>query len=293
MKIKLNPLFLILLLMTSAVFWTGCSDDSNDNDNSNSNGNYNTSPNWFAKEIVITTEEELREFAVLVNGGKNFFNQTITLGQNINLSDNKWVPIGDLSVNPFRGTFNGNGNLIRGIGESNTIEGFSGLFGYLYGGTIKNLGVVVDINISEFSAVAIAGLAVVNVGTISNCYVAGDITISPMQGNFIGSTIVAMNNGRIENSYAKADITTSNFVGRFVGENNGTIENCYALERIAEESDDDKFAVYNYGTICEDSALKSADDMKNIDIYINWDFENIWAIAPNTNDGFPYLRFLR
>ncbi|MFW6025149.1 MAG: hypothetical protein ACOCRX_02295 [Candidatus Woesearchaeota archaeon] len=30
--------------------------------------------------------------------------------------------------------------------------------------------------------------------------------------------------------------------------------------------------------------------MKQQALYNNWDFENIWGIDPNINDGYPYLR---
>jgi hypothetical protein len=159
----------------------------------------------------------------------------------------------------------------------------------LYDGTIKNLGVVVDMDIGESSAVAVAGLVIVNVGTISNCYVAGNIKVSSPQGNFIGGGIVAVNNGIIENSYSKADITANSSVGGLVGENYGIVESSFALRHTVE----DRFSVHNYGAICQNSALKSAEEMKRESTFFGWDFVNIWAIAPNVNDGFPYLRVLR
>jgi hypothetical protein len=282
---KQKCLFKIWLFVVSTMFFIGCSNDNKSNDS--------TSINWLAKEITITTEEQLREFTIQVNGGKNFLSQTIKLGQSINLIDSKWIPIGDLSINPFRGDFDGQGFVIGNVGESNIVEGISGLFGYLYGATIKNLGVVVDIGISDFSTVAIAGLAIVNVGTISNCYVTGNIKVSATQESFIGGAMVAVNNGRVENSYAKTSITPNSVVGEFVGENYEIIENCYALKYPAQESSDCVFAIYNDGAISENSGLKSAEAMRDKNTYVNWDFNNIWAIEPNKNDGFPYLRTLQ
>jgi hypothetical protein len=94
-----------------------------------------------------------------------------------------------------------------------------------------------------------------------------------------------VNNGRIENSYSKISIAANASVGNFVGENSGTIESSYALRRVTEE----RFAVDDYGAICENSGLKSADEMKQQNTFIGWDFIHIWEIAPDINDGFPYL----
>ena len=270
---KRKGLFLFLILTVGVMFCSSCSGDEDSA----------TMPDWSANEITIATESELIKFAALVNGGKNFFSQTVTLRQNINISAEKWIPIGDLSSNSFRGTFDGGGFLISGVGES-PIDGFSGLFGYLLGGVIKNLGVEVKMNFDN-SATLAAGLVTVNVGEILNCYVFGSITISSPQENFVGGAIVAINDGRIKNTYSKADISESNSVGRFVGENLRKIESSYALKGNSQG----KFVAYDFGEICENPALKSAEELKTQSTFINWNFVNIWKISSEENGGFPLL----
>ena len=272
---KLNGVSSTLTIIF-AIFLIACSDSPDDGVNLQ---------DWSAKKIAITSENDLREFALQVNGGRNFFGQTVILERNIELSDGEWVPIGDLSTNPFRGVFDGGGNVIGGVGQS-SIGGFSGLFGHLYDAEVKNLGLVVNMNISEYSNSAIGGLAIVNVGTIRNSYVSGNIKISVNQESFIGGAIVALNSGVIENSYANVAIETSNAIGALAGGNHGVIKNSFALRRNVG----DVFFAVGDGSICENSGLKSTEEMRQKNTFVAWDFVNLWGIAPNINDGFPYLQ---
>ena len=66
------------------------------------------------------------------------------LGNDIELTGN-WVPIGT-EANPFTGNFDGDKHLIRGLRTSS--EDYSGLFGYISGATIQNLGLE-DVEISS------------------------------------------------------------------------------------------------------------------------------------------------
>ena len=59
---------------------------------------------------------------------------------------NNWIPIGTYSYNSssdytkcFQGTFDGNGKTITGMTISSTSVNYVGLFGYLYGATVKDL----------------------------------------------------------------------------------------------------------------------------------------------------------
>ena len=74
------------------------------------------------------------------------------LHTNITLSTsaaNSWQPIGN-GTNPFRGKFNGNGHVISDLysfiietpDPKISVEAYSGLFGYISGAEVKNLGIV-------------------------------------------------------------------------------------------------------------------------------------------------------
>ena len=76
-----------------------------------------------------------------------FSGSTVTLADDISLATpkgvtadfkNNWVPIGT-SGKSFQGTFDGNGKSITGMTISSTSVHHVGLFGYLYGATVKDL----------------------------------------------------------------------------------------------------------------------------------------------------------
>ena len=83
-----------------------------------------------------------------------FENCTVTLDQDIDLADatlpvtdKSWIPIGggipfnSSSIHSFKGTFNGNGYLIKGLTITSNANTSVGLFGYTEGAQILNLGV--------------------------------------------------------------------------------------------------------------------------------------------------------
>lgn len=108
--------------------WTGATDNS---------WNTNESGVVDAEEYVITTAEQLADFAKQVNAGETFAGKTIKLGQNIDLNNAEWTPIGT-SDKPFKGIFDGQDHTIANL----KISGYNsnvGLFGYTTEGEIKNV----------------------------------------------------------------------------------------------------------------------------------------------------------
>jgi hypothetical protein len=183
--------------------------------------------NWRADNITITTEEQLRELAQLVSSGtRNFEGQTITLANNIDLT-NEWIPIGD-STNTFWGTLCGNGNTIRGL-RINSNRGTQGLFGQIGArGVVKNLRVVdVDIRGKE----NIGALAGINQGTIANCYVSGKIKgDAHLVGGLVGLNFAV---GRIIRSSSSVNVEGNDQVGGLVGVNHeGRITNSSATGNV-------------------------------------------------------------
>lgn len=100
---------------------------------------------------IITKAEELAWFRDQVNGGNKKI--CAKIADNVEVIDLKnfchaadaskkideqsWVPIGN-SNKPYQGTFDGNGKTITNL-YINASQVNMGLFGYTYGGTIKNL----------------------------------------------------------------------------------------------------------------------------------------------------------
>jgi hypothetical protein len=71
-------------------------------------------------------------------------------------SASNWIPASKLFSNGFAGTFDGNGHCIKNLYSSLNQGGYVGLFGYVDGGTIKNLTVegVIESSCSEQGMIA-------------------------------------------------------------------------------------------------------------------------------------------
>ncbi|MDK2040840.1 two-partner secretion domain-containing protein [Aliarcobacter butzleri] len=130
-------------------------------------------------------------------------------------------PIGE-EFSEFTGTFDGNGFTISDLFIDRLYQDNIGLFGYISGSTIKNIGLV-NVNIAGYSYVG--GLVGFNYGgTIQNSYVTG-VLISNLA--YIGG-LVGANEGTIDNSYANVNVSGDFDVGGLIGNNTGTIKNSYA-----------------------------------------------------------------
>ena len=89
----------------------------------------------------ITSADDLKTFAAMVNGGRDFSGDTIVLDKSIALTENPWTPIGNAEGKLFKGTFDGAGYKITGL-KINT-GSYIGLFGYVgEGAVIRNVNLV-------------------------------------------------------------------------------------------------------------------------------------------------------
>jgi len=146
---------------------------------------------------------------------------TYTLKANITLTGN-WTPVGT-SAAPFTGTFDGSGHTISGL-NINTSADHQGLFGEISGGTVKNLGLTVNIISTDEYVGGVAGYN--NNATIQNCYVTGVLQGYDRVGGIVGAS-----SGAIENCYSTADVTATDqygTAGGIIGRSGGTVNNCYA-----------------------------------------------------------------
>ena len=144
---------------------------------------------------LIGTIEELENIRNALNG-----NYVLTADIDLSSVDN-WQPIGD-RANNFTGRFNGRGFRISGLNSMGSR--YAGLFGYVEGASISNLGVLVG-NIST-STISFSGYAGGLVGrasntSISNSYanIAGNVSASFRAGGLVG---YAEANTSISNAYA-------------------------------------------------------------------------------------------
>ena len=185
----------------------------------------------------IGTAEGLKWFRDKVNNAKNAANNIedtkicAELTKDIDLSGEAWTPIGIgdafyAGTPPYSGTFDGKGHTIKNLSIDSSAH-YVGLFGYVYGGTIRNLTVSGSVKGSEHTG-GIAGAA--NGGTFENC-----ANQCAVQGGTTGGIIgLATEEGTliVRDCYNVGSITTTtgNSVGGIIGQcinTSGTIRNCY------------------------------------------------------------------
>ena len=95
-----------------------------------------------AEEVVldntIDSVKEFIAFANAVNAGNSYKGQIVVLGADLDLAGVTWTPIGT-SDNPFKGTFDGNGKVIKNLSVLMAGKSNVGLFGFTTDGEIKNV----------------------------------------------------------------------------------------------------------------------------------------------------------
>lgn len=220
--------------------------------------------------IQITTIPELIKFADSVNSGNTYNGKIIELMNNLDFKEDNYdealkatlttgdgfTPIGTES-NCFSGTFRGNGFEIRNIHISSSENAYVGLFGYVNGGTIRNIGVTGDVvnNMDSTSSYAggvigfakdtdiincynkcsvscngyaggIAGFS--NANKTTGCYNAGEISGKYYAGGILGLTPA----NTINRCFNKGKITSECGIAGGISGCGGTITNCYNTNNV-------------------------------------------------------------
>ena len=166
------------------------------------NGEYSTLENVGVNYQCVDVDEskyeiqnasQLRQFASDLNAGRITGKVTVSLKNDIDLGNQEFTPIGT-TENPFNGTFNGNGHVIKNLYISNAVSGtqnYVGLFGVVGSGSINRLGVTGNINTNSTSSYVggLVGEAKVQSGDtliINKCYSEVEINASSFAGGLIG-----------------------------------------------------------------------------------------------------------
>ena len=248
MKKRIGSLLLILTLcftlLPTAAFAEGTSVDNWD-------GSADT--RWYAdapdaSEYHISTAEQLAGLAKLVNTENesvSFAGKTIYLDNDLDLAGYEWISIGsEVGTNKknipwyyrFNGTFDGRGHVIYNLyshdsllrneeyydGNVATAHGRdvfkTGLFGYLYKGTIKDLGIKnADIWIDPDDVSTYGeGILVdyIEDSTIENCWTTGSITGGSYFEQWIGGVVGSTwGDCKISGCYSSAEIV-GNYLGK-------------------------------------------------------------------------------
>ncbi len=205
-------------------------------------------------EYQISTKEDLKKLASLVNSGKDTTNKTFYLAADINLEGETWTPIGNRSANSgyrFKGTFDGNGHVIKNLKINNNKQ-YQGLFGCTTtNATVKNVGIEnADVKGSNYIGILVG----YNEGIITNCYTKGKIegseriggitghstkdidscySISTVNANKYGAGIVGFTTKGVINSFTEGFVTTTgDYAGGLAGSIDGKVENCYSTATV-------------------------------------------------------------
>ena len=173
----------------------------------------------------INSLSDLNKLATMVNSGQSS-NCTFILTQDIDMNNFPgFVPIGN-STNQFNGTFYGNGHIISNISISQAGTSGVGIFGYTGSASrILDLGIEnAKVTGGAYTAVLVGNSA----GTISNCYVKGNIQLN---GEHSVGAIAGQSSNTIINSYTSGTINAqarNGNVGGLVGYATGFITNAFA-----------------------------------------------------------------
>ena len=156
--------------------------------------------------------------------------------------------------------YNLNNGAITSSGSSASVSGGSG-----------NTGGLVGTNYSD------------NSGTnarVINCYAQGSVSGRGNTGGLIGRNTI-YSSGRtatVQNCYSIGLVTTSGTKGGLIGSNGGTVTSSFYNSGTSTATDTDR------GTPA------TTEEMKEQATYLGWDFTEVWGIASDVNDGYPYLR---
>ncbi len=192
----------------------------------------------------IGTAAELRWFAYLVNGhllpaedhtyacaelvNDIEFNRDLCGENSYNFMPSaRWESIGLNTV--YKGHFNGNGHVIRGLYFSNNIAYVVGLFGVIgTEGKVENVGMEDSYVLGKGDVGGIAGQ---NNGVVENCYVRGLLKVHSASGSSNIGGIVGINGGEMRHCYNAAKLMKGDAIvgGGICGINyaNGIIVGCY------------------------------------------------------------------
>ena len=130
----------------------------------------------------------------------------------------------------FTGTFDGNGYKITNFAIDGGSNWYLGLFGQIYGSSVKNLGLE-NCAVSGSGSYNVGGLVGSNSGwwgSISNCYSTGTVSGYDGVGGLVGSSTAF-----ISNCYSTGAVSGSYDVGGLVGGGSGSINNCYSTGAVS------------------------------------------------------------
>jgi len=131
---------------------------------------------------------------------------------------------------PFTGTFDGNGKIISNLCLTNR-DRLMGLFSWICGGEIKNLGLINPHIERGWRHTAGALVGLINGGSVRRCYVSGGSVTACCDSDSIGGLVGYIMDGTVSECYSSATVSGAMaFVGGLVGYlQDGAISNCCSI----------------------------------------------------------------
>lgn len=162
---------------------------------------------------LISNASQLRWFASQVNdNGKNSICAQLT--NDIDLGNENWTPIGKSGYSyQYKGTFDGQGYEIKNVKIDSTSSD-QALFGYVNGGTVKNLTVSGSVKGGNSTAGIVANFGGSS-GSISGCINKATVNGNNATGGVVGKIFTS--GGTVTQCANLGEITGSNQVGGIIG----------------------------------------------------------------------------
>lgn len=179
----------------------------------------------------ISKAEELAWLAQEVNAGRGASYNAV-LCNDIDLKNEEWTPIGKNYSYVYKGTFDGGGYTISGLKIDSTDQ-YQALFGYVKGGTIKNLTVAGSVTSSKQYTAGIVAYG--NPVTVTNC--TNEVSVTATEKGYAAGVVAsASTNSEVMGcTNRSAIIGCGDYVGGIVGAGSSikTISNCFNYGSVA------------------------------------------------------------
>ena len=210
-----------------------------------------------ADPYQIGNADQLMWFAAKVNGStkKSTSNLCAKLTSDIDLTGKDWTPIGCYNSSSdyvyYGGAFDGTGHTVSGLTINNAKQ-YQALFGYVKGGTVRDLTVKGSVETSVKSASYAAGIVSYgNPATIKNCTNEVNVTASA-KGYTAGVCAYLGNGSKLESCTNKGTVSgCGDYVGGVAGTVTGsttTITGCFNQGTITNTGKPSSYA-YSTGGI--------------------------------------------
>jgi len=195
-----------------------------------------------ADPYIISSTADLDQLSARVNSDETFSNTYFLQSTDITYSyvnawnqssnENNFTAIGGYGKS-FRGTYDGGGFTISGLriykSGNSTADESQGLFGFVGGGTVRNV-VLANSRITGYNNTG--GIVGYNSGTIEDCTVGVDVGIYYATSSENHGGIAGINTGgNIRRCTSSAEVTTNYYCGGIVGNlTSGSVTDCLTID---------------------------------------------------------------